>query len=79
MAFIGDGMIANGVMVEAVNLGLISGMGNRTMSYRIKNGPGQLQAIAGGTMSNGLRTIAGKGDLNAVAGMYPRRRKIGCV
>lgn len=78
VADIGDGMIANGVMVEAVNLGLISGMGNRSMSYRI-NGPGQLRAIAGGVMPNGLHTIAGKGDLNAVAGIYSRSRKrIGC-
>jgi hypothetical protein len=77
MADVGDGMIANGMMVEAVNLGLISGVSpNSSMTYRI-NGPGNIRAIAG-TSPNGLRTIAGKGDLNAVAGVQRRKMVSGC-
>jgi hypothetical protein len=69
----GDGMIANGVMVEAVNLGLISGVGGGgKMSYRI-NGPGNLSAVAG---PGRLRAIAGgNGMISTVAGVS-RNRKV---
>lgn len=78
IADVGDGMIANGVMVGAVALGVISGMNNGSrMSYRVSGGPNNMRAIAG-TMSDGLRTIAGKGDLNAVAGMQRRKMVSGC-
>lgn len=72
---IGDGMIANGVMVEAVNLGIISGMpGNPSrMSYRI-NGSGNLRAVAG---TGNMRAIAGYNKLNAVAGT--NRKVARCV
>lgn len=65
----GDGMIANGIMVEAVNMGIISGTdGNSTMSYRI-NGTGNLKTISG---RGNLKTIAGRGNLKTIAGT-PRR------
>lgn len=78
IADVGDGMIANGVMVEAVNLGLISGVspGSR-MSYRVSGGQNNMRAIAG-TSADGLRTIAGSGNLNAVAGVPRRKMMSGC-
>lgn len=46
MANVGNGMIANGVMVEAVNFGIISGIGAtpRTMQYRV-SGTSQMSAV----------------------------------
>lgn len=57
VADMGDGMIANGVMVAAVNVGIISGTNPSMMSYRIGNANGgRLNVIAGGQQ---LRAIAG--------------------
>jgi hypothetical protein len=62
---VGNGMIAFGVQVEAVNLGLISGVGmpNKTVSYRIHGVPqqrvignpyGQQRVVSGITNGNRL-------------------------
>jgi hypothetical protein len=66
IADMGAGMIANGGMVEVVNLGLISGMGNNPskITYRINGtgGRGSLNAINGtGNLSavSGLSTVSG--------------------
>jgi hypothetical protein len=66
---LGNGMIAFGGQVVAVNVGLISGIGevpvrNDVMSYRISGGA-NLRAISGGA---NLRAVSGGNDLNAVSG-----------
>lgn len=63
VADMGDGAIGNGVMVGMVNLGVISGAGNSTMTYRI-NGAPNFRTIAGA----GRRRIAGSPNFNTMAG-----------
>jgi hypothetical protein len=67
VADMGDGMIANGIMVEAVTLGVISGVGDDspTRQYKINGFTG--------SGSTGLRVIAGTGNLKTIAAV-PRTR-----
>lgn len=69
VADMGGGMIANGVMAEVVNLGIISGA-PETMSYRI-NGTSRLNVIG---RTNRLPRVAGAGtsNLSVIAGERPR-------
>jgi len=66
MGYVGSGLIGNGVMVEAVNLGLLSGgigATPRTMTYRV-NGTSNLSAVG----RTGRRKIGGTSNLSTVGG-----------
>lgn len=76
VADMGDGMIAFGVQVEAVQLGIISGVGSAPgmMSYRV-NGTNRLQPVNG---TSRLQPVNGTARLQPVNGVS-RRRPERCV
>jgi hypothetical protein len=70
VANIGAGMMGNGVMVELVNLGLISGTGSDRMQYKI-NGTG------GAGMNKYVNAIAGAGQAKLFAAVNAPSRVAG--
>lgn len=84
VANVGNGMIANGVMVELVNFGIISGVGatGRTMQYRV-NGTSALSAVGrtrrrvGNTSQ--LSAVGNTSQLSAVGGGAIRQINGGAI